>query len=491
MAGFTTLPAGAVTNVRITTPTCSVALVSCNYPTTPAQDPLPDPEPNPYRNYINNLPAVATLTGTGQVGSGAVIFTSDVDVYSSHSEYNGGVMMPENAKLAKNTFAWIADQLGALTSYEGYTPVTPTRILNTRDTGKVGAGGKVDLQVAGISQSGITVPADVTGVVLNVTVDQPDGVESYLSVYPTQGAPNNPPNTSNLNFRKDVTIPNMVMVKVGDGGKVTLYNNVGNVHILADIVGYYRVNTGSRLNSTDPSRVLSTRDGIGSTRTPVGPGESREVTIVGGVVPAGASAVVLNVTATEATTGGYPTVYPADLATVPGTSNLNFKPNQNIANLAIVQLPTSGPSAGKIKVFNANGSTNLIADVLGYFSANGGSFAPITPARVLDSRNGTGGVSGKVGPNSSIEFTVRGVGGVPAFGVRTVVLNVTAAEPTVGGYLTVYPNDPRPNASNLNFVANQVIPNLVVAQVNSQGKVKIYNEQGSTHVFADVVAWFN
>ena len=83
----------------------------------------------------------------------------------------------------------------------------------------------------------------------------------------------------------------------------------------------------------------------------------------------------------------------------------------------------------------------------------------------------------------------------PAFhqiaeGVRSVLLNVTAAAPTNTSWLTVYPNSV-PNASNLNFVATQTIPNLVLAQVNAQGKVKIYNNLGTVDVLADVVAWFN
>ena len=57
-------------------------------------------------------------------------------------------------------------------------------------------------------------------------------------------------------------------------------------------------------------------------------------------------------------------------------------------------------------------------------------------------------------------------GGVPAEGVRSVMLNVTAAAPTNTSWLTVYPNTV-PNASNLNFVATQTIPNLVLAQVNA------------------------
>jgi hypothetical protein len=56
-------------------------------------------------------------------------------------------------------------------------------------------------------------------------------------------------------------------------------------------------------------------------------------------------------------------------------------------------------------------------------------------------------------------------------------LNVTAigiSSSSYGGYLTVYPCDTRPNASNLNFVAGQTVPNAVIAPVSSRGTVCFY-----------------
>jgi hypothetical protein len=72
-----------------------------------------------------------------------------------------------------------------------------------------------------------------------------------------------------------------------------------------------------------------------------------------------------------------------------------------------------------------------------------------------------------------------------------VVVNVTATQPSTGGYLTVWPSgEARPNASNLNFTAGQTIPNLVVAKVGSNGQISIYNNTGSTHVIVDVLGYF-
>ena len=63
------------------------------------------------------------------------------------------------------------------------------------------------------------------------------------------------------------------------------------------------------------------------------------------------------------------TVFPGDLTTAPALgSNLNFGRNQVIPNLVLVKLPTAGPGAGQLKVFNAAGLTQVILDAVGYFA---------------------------------------------------------------------------------------------------------------------------
>jgi hypothetical protein len=118
-----------------------------------------------------------------------------------------------------------------------YNPLTPSRILDTR-TGNgapavaVGAGGTLDLQVTG--RGGV--PASgVSAVVLNVTVTEPSA-GSHLTAFPAGEAR---PNVSNLNFVTGQTVPNLVTVKLGSGGKVSLFNAAGSVHVLADVAGWY------------------------------------------------------------------------------------------------------------------------------------------------------------------------------------------------------------------------------------------------------------
>ena len=80
-------------------------------------------------------------------------------------------------------------------------------------------------------------------------------------------------------------------------------------------------------------------------------------------------------------------------------------------------------------------------------------FVPMTPTRLLDTRDGTGGWPAGQRPSIATTVTVRvgGVAGVPA-NASAVVLNVTATDARDQGYVTVYPaGGTRPLASNLNI----------------------------------------
>jgi hypothetical protein len=120
------------------------------------------------------------------------------------------------------------------------------------------------------------------------------------------------------------------------------------------------------------------------------------------------------------------------------------------------------------------------------------SFVPLTPARVLDTRGGAK-VGNAAGTAAPYVLQVTGQGGVPASGVGAVALNVTVTlteDPTIGGgYVTVFPCGTRPDASNLNFVGGQTIPNSVIAPVSASGEVCFY-VYGTAHLIADVSGYF-
>jgi hypothetical protein len=58
---------------------------------------------------------------------------------------------------------------------------------------------------------------------------------SHLTVWPA-GSPR--PTASNLNYNPGQVVPNLVVARVGAGGKVSLYNNSGSVNLIADVAGW-------------------------------------------------------------------------------------------------------------------------------------------------------------------------------------------------------------------------------------------------------------
>ncbi len=239
-------------------------------------------------------------------------------------------------------------------------PLVPDRVLDTR-TG-IGApvarligGSTLDLLVAG--RGGVP-STGVDAVVLNVAAVTPSA-DGYLSVWPTGMSR---PVVSNLNYSAGRNVPNLVVCKLGAGGAVSLFAQSGDLDVIADVVGCFTTD-GARLVAVAPTRLLDTRTGLGARAGLVGATSEIDLGVVGvgGVDPA-ATAVILNVTATDTAADTYVTVYPDGVAR-PNSSSLNVVAGDTIANLVIAKV---GPN-GRVRLYNHVGAVNLVADVTGYF----------------------------------------------------------------------------------------------------------------------------
>ncbi|TDB79096.1 hypothetical protein [Micromonospora sp. KC721] len=123
-------------------------------------------------------------------------------------------------------------------------------------------------------------------------------------------------------------------------------------------------------------------------------------------------------------------------------------------------------------------------------AGKGGDFVPAN-AVLLDTRNGTGGVTGARPAASTTTVTALGVGGVPASGVRALLVDVTAITPAGNTYLTVFPHGAaRPVASSLNAAKGEVLSNSVVVAPGTDGKLDVYNHFDSAHIKLDVQGYF-
>ncbi|MGH9125213.1 MAG: hypothetical protein ACRDZ8_10875 [Acidimicrobiales bacterium] len=398
-----------------------------------------------------------------------------------------------------------------------YFPVTPVRICDTRaesagvsanqcdaqGAAPLGPGGVANVTVIGTFGTAM-VPADATAVVLHVTATDTTGV-SYFTVWPTFTPQ---PVASSLNWNPDENISNTIQAAVGQTGQVSVYNNQGSADLVIDLEGYYEVATGGLVNTVAPVRVCDTRksktipanqcNNNGTKAGTMQPNSMMSVSVASGFgVPMGATAVVVNVTATNTTSdGGYLTVW-ADGTTRPFASDLNWAAGQEIADRVITPIS----SAGVFDVYNAVGTTNVVIDLDGYVTASGGAqYFPVPPERICDTRaqgpgvaanpcNDAGpGTLGPVGSNSdSRDFTES----TPSAGLA---LNVTVTNTTGGGYLTVYPDSETtpPNASDLNWTAGTTIANLAVTAVGSMknGFIMFNGSTGNVDVVVDMVGYY-
>lgn len=365
----------------------------------------------------------------------------------------------------------------------GFNPYGPTRVMDTRkgigvSAGAVPAYGTVKLTLPQALRGTANSPA--IAVVLNVTVTAP-GAGGYVTVYPDEP---NRPNSSNLNFSPGETVPNQVTVPVGPDGTVDFYLGSGaSAQLVADVEGFYTLGSGAGYAGAGPKRVLDTRSGLGGAGGRLAGGGTLTLSLPTGIVPASATAVVLNVTVVNPSSGGYLTVYP-DGTGLPTASNLNFWPHDTVPNLVVVRV-----TDGKVDFhLGSSGSADLVADVSGYYSASAnGMLLPFAPTRLVDTRQTAplpGGGLGRLNLANGL--------GLPPTRLSAALYNVTVTRPQSSGYLTVFPDGlpTMPTVSNLNFVAGQTVPNAVQSPL-IDGMSDFYNGAvGQTDVVIDLFGLF-
>ena len=529
--GFTTssiatLAAGTGT-ISLTAPTGTV------FPRTPGD------------YLVNGAPVALPVSGAG---TDSVTITSPVAIGAS-SPVTVAVTRMTNPPAGSGLVASVSTSADltpvdtpTYTIYPGsaYTPIDPVRVADTRCAASpqpsfcsgenlpsansglatVPAGGTINVKVAGVDG----IPSTATAVVLNVAaVDATTA--GYLTVYP---AGSSRAVVSSLNWRSAPTgVANMVTVALGKDGEVSVYNDSGTTDVILDAQGYYDAASGTAglYNPLTPARLADTRcaaspqpsfcseehlPSVNSSLEAVGPGATinLRVTGVGGVPPAGVSAVVLHVTAVEPSANTYITAYPAGSARAI-VANLNVPAGQVVPNRVIVGVGSNG----QVTLYNNSGTVDLVVDVAGYYTDSstpaqtGSLFNPLTPARLADTRCAASPqpsfCSGEhlpaansglrtLAPNGTEAVTTLGVGGVPAAGVSGVDLNVTITDPTTSSYLTIWPDGaPRPVVSDLNWAAGGLRANAAVEPVPGTGKLDLYNDVGSVDVVIDADGWFS
>jgi 2',3'-cyclic-nucleotide 2'-phosphodiesterase (5'-nucleotidase family) len=353
-----------------------------------------------------------------------------------------------------------------------FTPASG-RLLDTRSGPPIAANNAVVVKVAGVKG----VPVSATAVVLNVTITESAGA-GYVSVAPLPDGPFRLATTSSLNIDGiGQTRANQVTVQPGVDGKVAVYTQGGG-HVIVDLIGFYDVAAATarqgRFRPVSSNRLLDTR------RTaPVAAGSITDVVVGGrGGVPVSASAVVVNLTAAEMAEPGFVAAFTAGTAWA-GTSNLNVDTEGGTA----ANLVTVKPSAtGAIAVYSER-ATNLIVDVVGYYTGgdapdSGNGLFRMVDKRVLDTRTGTKPVASNTAALSLAE----------AAGAESVLLNVALTGASSAGFAAAFPTgDGWRGTSTVNTGPDQTIANAaIVANVDG---ISLFTEP-SVHAIVDVAGYF-
>jgi outer membrane protein assembly factor BamB len=407
-----------------------------------------------------------------------------------------------------------------------YTPLaTPFRICDTRPgsttpvcAGKtLGAGSTLDVQITGAN-----VPKGATAVVINLTGINDTSTATYLSAYPA----GEPSVVSNINLAGDQVDANLAIVQLSATGQIDLFNSLGRADAVVDVEGYFdapgTAPIAGEFHTMPPLRICDSRAGMdtecaGAANNPINAGTWHRVVLSGlppgaaGGTPSipttGAEAAVFNLTAVGASQATYlsvtaPNSSDACPTTAPKFSNINSPAGVALPNRVIATL---GPNQD-ICVFNNIGSVNFIIDVNGWFgngheTAAGAMFYAVPPARICDTRVGSGDRcdGDELSPGGIQPIVVAGVDVVPAEGGSNapvaVVGNLTAVLGSAATVFTLYPSNlPQPRASDLNPSANQVIANLAVVGIATSGAqdgdVSLFNDLGYINALFDVAGWF-
>ncbi|MFJ6670322.1 hypothetical protein ACIQMJ_04355 [Actinosynnema sp. NPDC091369] len=432
--------------------------------------------------------AAAPATAEPASADGDLVVRTDVSLDKSHRNVRpyGTKGARPTSQAAEAEAEWVGHR---------FIPTAPRRVLDTRSglgrngvAGPVGHGGQIEVPLVGY-------PENVSAVVLNVTGTSPTA-NTYVTVW--EGGPIARPQVSTLNLVPGDTRANSVTTWVSLDHTVNLYNNAGSTDLIADVAGYYVYDaptpgtgfaTPGRYFATGPSRAYDSRNTGGAFYA----GETRSIDFSSFGVPAGATAVALNITGVDATAGTYVTAWPSG-ATRPNASSLNVTPGGATPNGVTVALG----SDRKVNVYNNAGFVNLIVDITGYYlptEVGGADFFPTDPGRAYDTREP--GASGAIPPYTSLTLFFGDAGLFPG---DSLLVNLTGTEPTDNTYITPFPSgEARPGTSALNLAPGQTAPNMATVRLGSyydEGSgvsypaQDYYNNAGFTHLVIDVFGVF-
>lgn len=418
----------------------------------------------------------------------------------------------------------------------GFTAVPQVRVLDTRSAGGGGCLGDatrtVDVEAVAPAVAG------AAAVAVNVTAV--DATEpGWITVWPGGARPA----TSTVNFPVGTAVPNFTVTGLAPDGTVRVAGSRGCVHVIVDLVGYYRaaepvpdtygfkpvaparlVDTRSATDPMDPSKANPHAGCLGGSRQtlslsplgtaglPLDPGR----TILPDPTRVLPDALVVNIAVVAPDSNGWITAHGPSRGLVPAPapdgSSLDYVRGEIRTSTVVlvgghpapISLNPDPAAPWTVTLSTHGGCPHVVIDLVGWTrvsSRPGASPQPVTtggmiamqPSRVLDTRtrppqHPSGCIDGRA--------TIGVVRGdlMPTNGeVAAVALKIAAVGARSSGWLTVWDgSQPVPPSSSVNYVAGPgAVSNLVLAKVDPNGNIALRSSSGCPQVVVDVVGWFS
>jgi hypothetical protein len=351
---------------------------------------------------------------------------------------------------------------------------------------------------------------DAAAITANLVAVKPTK-EGYFTVLPEPRPDNDPPTTSSVNFGVKQTVASNLTAMLGASGRLSVYYGAGHntkktpgqtADVIVDVQGYFDSEDGATYYPMDnPIRLADSRDGDGGlSQLRTGSWQTIDDPWLVNLDPVAVTGVL---TVYNPSAEGYLAIR-SDVGTstaTPTFSNLNFAAHETRSVSATVSV-----EGGRISVYYRGNKTGATADatfdVTGYY-VDGDlayGYVPITPKRLVDSRDGTG-LQVSLKHNQPALFLVSSWthNPVPASAVAvTGVLTVTGA--TGPGYVSLTTNKPPstgPTTSTIHFAAGKDVANGVTIKLEDEGSgltgawVTYESAPGKeVHVIFDVTGYY-
>jgi len=414
-----------------------------------------------FKKGTTTIGSVATATGVAALSGALTIGTAGITEGANviTAEYAGAAGFAPSTSATFNQT--VVKNQGRLTTVSPFRVLQPTAVASATSR---------DITFTSIPTNAVAVQLNVTASGVNAN--------TFLSVCPGGTPLATCKLTSNVNSAGPDT-RNFAIVALGGAGTdtVTVYNNAGSTLVSADVYGWVidAAGTDGSLSVYSPARF---GDAI-----PFGPESVSTVTFDD--VPAGATAIALNVTVAGVTGNTFISACPVTATTTVCKEKSIINSNgRDMANFVIV--PLSGPQGNKVKFYNNAGIVSqLLLDVAGYVvgtpsAVSNGRFQAVAPVRAIAP------TTVPAGTFANVTLT-----GVPA-GATAVAINLTAAGVNANTYYSICPGNMPDATCKITSVLNSAGPDtagFVIVQLGSGNTLKIYNNAGSPLAIGDVTGW--